>query len=71
MYALHVFIVFLAPTSFYVDILVFHSVLKMEATCSSETSIELQRTARHYIPEDGTPACESAAEPSACVRSVR
>jgi hypothetical protein len=28
------------------------SALKMEATCSSETSVDFQRTARRYIPED-------------------
>jgi hypothetical protein len=26
----------------------------MEATCSSETSVDFQRTTRRYIPEDGT-----------------
>jgi hypothetical protein len=26
----------------------------MEATCSSETSVKLQRTTRRYIPEDNT-----------------
>jgi hypothetical protein len=30
------------------------STLKMEVICSSETSIDTQRTTRHYIPEDGT-----------------
>jgi hypothetical protein len=29
------------------------STLKMEATCSAETSIDCQRTTRRYIPEDG------------------
>jgi hypothetical protein len=29
-------------------------VLKMEAICSSETSVDTQRTTRHYIPEDYT-----------------
>jgi hypothetical protein len=28
--------------------------LKMEATCFSETSVDFQRTIRHYIPEDRT-----------------
>jgi hypothetical protein len=28
--------------------------LKMEATCSSETSVDFQRTTRHYIPEERT-----------------
>jgi hypothetical protein len=26
----------------------------MEAICSSETSVEFQRTTRRYIPDDGT-----------------
>jgi hypothetical protein len=30
------------------------STLKMEATCSSETSAETQRTTRRHIPEDDT-----------------
>jgi hypothetical protein len=32
----------------------YSSTLKMEAICSSETSIDFQRTARRYIPEDST-----------------
>jgi hypothetical protein len=28
--------------------------LKMEVTCSSETSVDFQRTTWHYIPEDRT-----------------
>jgi hypothetical protein len=28
--------------------------LKMEARCSSETSVHTQQTTRHFIPEDGT-----------------
>jgi hypothetical protein len=35
--------------------------LKMKATCSSETSVDFQRTTRRYIPEDrplrGTVSC--------------
>jgi hypothetical protein len=30
------------------------STLKMEAICSSEMSVDTQRTTRRYIPEDGT-----------------
>jgi hypothetical protein len=30
------------------------SIPKMEAVCSSETSVETQRTARRHIPEDDT-----------------
>jgi hypothetical protein len=30
------------------------STLKMEAICSSETSVGIQRTTQRYIPEDGT-----------------
>jgi hypothetical protein len=32
--------------------LTYSSNLKLEATCSSESSVDFQRTARHYIPED-------------------
>jgi hypothetical protein len=28
------------------------SALKMESTCSSETSVDFQQTTRRYIPED-------------------
>jgi hypothetical protein len=37
--------------------LAFSSTLKMEATCSSETSVDFQRTTRRYIPEDRTLYC--------------
>jgi hypothetical protein len=30
------------------------SILKMEAICSSETSVDTQRATRRYIPEDGS-----------------
>jgi hypothetical protein len=30
------------------------STFKMEAICSSETSVDTQRITRRYIPEDGT-----------------
>jgi hypothetical protein len=30
------------------------STLKMEAICSSETSVEIQQTTRRHIPEDDT-----------------
>jgi hypothetical protein len=32
----------------------YFSALRMEAICSSETSVDFQRTTRHYIPEDST-----------------
>jgi hypothetical protein len=32
----------------------YSSTLNMEAICSSETSLDFQRTARRYNPEDGT-----------------
>jgi hypothetical protein len=32
----------------------YSSTLKMEATCSSETSNDFQRITRRYIPEDST-----------------
>jgi hypothetical protein len=31
-----------------------YSTMKMEAICSSETSVDFQRTTRRYIPEDST-----------------
>jgi hypothetical protein len=40
----------------------YFSTLKMEAICSSETSVDTQRTTRCYIPEDGslhTHRCEN------------
>jgi hypothetical protein len=37
-----------------VTCLAYYSTLKVEVTCFSETSVDFQRTARHYIPEDGT-----------------
>jgi hypothetical protein len=37
-----------------VSCLAYSSTLKMEATCSSETSVYFQRTTGRYIPEDGT-----------------
>jgi hypothetical protein len=30
------------------------STLKLKVKCPSETSVGIQRTIRHYIPEDGT-----------------
>jgi hypothetical protein len=33
------------------------STLKMEAICSSETSVEIQRTTRGHIPEDDYLIC--------------
>jgi hypothetical protein len=35
-----------------VSFLAYSSTLNMEATCSSETSADFQRTTRHYIAED-------------------
>jgi hypothetical protein len=32
--------------------LVYYSALKRDMTCSSETSVDFQRNARRYIPED-------------------
>jgi hypothetical protein len=37
-----------------VSCLAYSSSLKMEGTYSSETSVDFQRAARRYIPEDGT-----------------
>jgi hypothetical protein len=37
-----------------VSCLAYSLTLKMEAMCSSEMSVDLQWTTRHYIPEDRT-----------------
>jgi hypothetical protein len=37
-----------------VSYLAYSLTLKMEATCSSETLVDFQRTSQHYIPEDRT-----------------
>jgi hypothetical protein len=39
---------------FHAGFLAYSSLLKMEATCSSETSAYFQRTIQRYIPEDIT-----------------
>jgi hypothetical protein len=41
------------PACHLLSSLAYSSILKIEATCSSETSIEFQRIARRYTPEDG------------------
>jgi hypothetical protein len=43
-----------APAFVLVSCLAYFSTLKMEAICSSETSVDCQWTTWHYIPEDGT-----------------
>jgi hypothetical protein len=45
----------LPPAFPLVSCLAYYSTLKMEATCSPETSVDLQRTTRHYISQDETP----------------
>jgi hypothetical protein len=42
----------LPPAFTLVSCLVYASTLKMEMTCSSETSVELQLTTWRYVPED-------------------
>jgi hypothetical protein len=37
-----------------VSCLAYSSIMKMEAKCSSETSVDFQRTTRRYITEDIT-----------------
>jgi hypothetical protein len=44
----------LATCFMLVSSLAYSSALKMEATCSSETSVDFQRTMRSYIPEGRT-----------------
>jgi hypothetical protein len=41
-------------TSMLVPCLAYSSTLKMEATCSSEMSVDFYRTTRIYVPEDTT-----------------
>jgi hypothetical protein len=36
------------------DFFYYSSTLKMEVTFSSETAVDFQKTARHFIPEDMT-----------------
>jgi hypothetical protein len=45
---------FLSPALTLVSCSTYFSNLKMEATCSSETSVDSQRTTWRYIPENGT-----------------
>jgi hypothetical protein len=42
----------LPPTLTPVSCLAYYSILKTESTCSSETSVDSQRTTRRYVPED-------------------
>jgi hypothetical protein len=44
----------LPPTFTLVSHSAYSSILKTEATCSSETSLDFQRTTRRFIPEDRT-----------------
>jgi hypothetical protein len=44
--------------------LAYSSTLQMEAVCSSETSVDFQRTTRRYIPEDRTLHPYTALPPS-------
>jgi hypothetical protein len=41
------------PTCWFLSALI-SSTLKMETICSSETSVDTQRTTRRYVPEDDT-----------------
>jgi hypothetical protein len=44
----------LPPAFTLVSCFAYYSTLKMDATCSSETSVDFQQTTRCYIPEDRT-----------------
>jgi hypothetical protein len=44
----------LLPACFLVFAELISSTLKMEAICSSETSVETQQTTQRHIPEDDT-----------------
>jgi hypothetical protein len=52
----HISIAFswLPPAFTLISYLVYSSILKMEATCSSKMSVEFQRNTWRYIPEDST-----------------
>jgi hypothetical protein len=47
-----------------------YSTLKMEEICSSETSVDFQRTTRRYIPEDGTLHNHLCENLSSCIPNV-
>jgi hypothetical protein len=44
----------LTPAFMLVSCSVYYT-LRMDAACSSETSVDFQQTARRYVPEDNTP----------------
>jgi hypothetical protein len=44
----------LQPTVTLISCLAYSSILQMEATCSSETSVDVQRTKRRYVPEESS-----------------
>jgi hypothetical protein len=44
----------LPPAVSLVSGLAFSSILKLEATCPSETSVDFERNTRRYIPEERT-----------------
>jgi hypothetical protein len=46
---------FLPPTFTLVSFSAYSLTLKMKAICSSETSVNFQRTTLRYIPEDSAP----------------
>jgi hypothetical protein len=46
--------VLIATQFMLVSFLAYYFILKMETTYSSETTVDIQRTARHYISEDRT-----------------
>jgi hypothetical protein len=48
----------------------YSSALKIEATFSSETSIDFQRTTRLYIPEDGTVHIDRCQNLRACTNRL-
>jgi hypothetical protein len=50
----HVGSICLPPAFTLVSCRAYCSNLKMEATCSSKTPVDFQRTTRRYIPEDRT-----------------
>jgi hypothetical protein len=53
-----------------VSCLAYSSALNMQATCSSETSVDFQRTIRRYIPEDRQVELRSIRGSSAAVPTL-
>jgi hypothetical protein len=64
-----------SPAFMLVSCLAYSSTLKMEAICSSDTSVDFQQFTRRYIPEDSTlythVACIGFVTPENSIHNVR